>query len=148
MSRKLQINKINFCFLDVSDFERNVRLKKRNTYGADQNMLNWFAWLRMHHQDPQWNPHVNQEDTASIMDFSRLSALKSYEEVAAAKILGTYRSLCTEVYNLSKPNPPEDVYAFYRDHVIKVNGPILGSMCGTGLNQLATLKGDICTSLC
>lgn len=70
-----QIDKINFCLLDVSDFERIGRLKKRNTYGADQNMLNWAAWLRMHHQDPQWTPHVIQEDAASIMDFSRLSAL-------------------------------------------------------------------------
>ncbi|GAJ46897.1 hypothetical protein HE1_01239 [Holospora elegans E1] len=35
-----QIDKINFCLLDVSDFERIGRLKKRNTYGADQNMLN------------------------------------------------------------------------------------------------------------
>lgn len=46
------------------------RLKKRNTYGADQNMLNWSAWLRMHTRDPEWTPHVIQEDAASIMDFS------------------------------------------------------------------------------
>ncbi len=84
-----QIDKINFCLLDGSDFERIQRLKKRNTYGADQNMLNWSAWLRMHHQDPQWAPHVIQADAASIMDFSRLSALKSYEEVANVKILDT-----------------------------------------------------------
>ena len=84
-----QIDKINFCLLDVSDFERIQRLKKRNTYGADQNMLNWSAWLRMHHQDPQWTPHVIQKDAASHMDFSRLSALKNYEEVANVKILDT-----------------------------------------------------------
>ena len=84
-----KIDKINFCLLDVSDFERIGRLKKRNTYGADQNMLNWAAWLRMHHQDPQWAQHVIQEDAASIMDFSRLSALKSYEEIANIKILDT-----------------------------------------------------------
>ena len=84
-----KIDKINFCLLDVSDFERIGRLKKRNTYGADQNMLNWSAWLRMHHQDPEWTPHVIQEDAANIMDFSRLSALKSYEEVANVKILDT-----------------------------------------------------------
>ena len=34
------IDKISFCLLDVSDFEHIGRLKKRNTYGADQNMLN------------------------------------------------------------------------------------------------------------
>ena len=48
------------------------------------------------------------------------------------KTLGTYLSLCTEVYDLSKPNPPEDAYAFYRDYVIKTNGPVLEPMCGTG----------------
>ena len=84
-----QIDKINFCLLDVGDFERIGRLKKRNTYGADQNMLNWSAWLRMHTRDPEWTPHVIQEDAADIMDFTRLSALKSYEEVANVKILDT-----------------------------------------------------------
>src|SRR3989338_1705603 len=39
---------INFCLLEVSDFERIARLKKRNTYGMDQNMLNCASWLRMH----------------------------------------------------------------------------------------------------
>ncbi len=92
-----QIGTINFCLLDVSDFERIQRLKKRNTYGADQNMLNWSAWLRMHHQDPQWTPHVIQEDAVSIMDFSRLSALKSYEEVANVKILDTTELALHEV---------------------------------------------------
>lgn len=36
-----QLSKINFCFLDVSDIERIKRLRKRGTYGADQNMLSW-----------------------------------------------------------------------------------------------------------
>jgi N-acetylglutamate synthase-like GNAT family acetyltransferase len=84
-----QIDKINFCLLDVSDFKRIGRLKKRNTYGADQNMLNWAAWLRMHNQDPRWTPHVIEEDAASIMDFTKLSTLKSYEEVANIKTLDT-----------------------------------------------------------
>ncbi|WP_081257827.1 class I SAM-dependent DNA methyltransferase [Orientia tsutsugamushi] len=47
------------------------------------------------------------------------------------KTLDTYLSLCTEVYDLSKPNPPEDAYAFYRDYAMKANGPILEPMCGT-----------------
>jgi gluconate kinase len=84
-----QIDKINFCFLDVSDFKRIGRLKKRNTYGIDQNMLNWSSWLRMHHQDPQWTPHVIQEDAASIMDFRQFNNLASYKEVANVKILDT-----------------------------------------------------------
>jgi hypothetical protein len=48
------------------------------------------------------------------------------------KKLDTYLSLCTEVYDLSKPNPPEDAYAFYRSYVMKAKGPILEPMCGTG----------------
>ncbi|WPX99858.1 GNAT family N-acetyltransferase N-terminal domain protein (plasmid) [Candidatus Megaera polyxenophila] len=84
-----QIGKVNFCLLDVNDFERIQRLKKRNSYGIDQNMLNWSAWLRMHTRDPEWTPHVIQEDAASTMDFSRLSILRNYEEVANIKILDT-----------------------------------------------------------
>lgn len=84
-----QIDKINFCLLDVSDFERIQRLKNRNSYGADQNMLNWSAWLRMHHQDPKWTPHVIQDTPATIMDFNRLNQLLSYDDVANVQILDT-----------------------------------------------------------
>ena len=56
------------------------------------------------------------------------------------KTLDTYLSLCTEVYELSKPNPPEDAYAFYRDYAVKVNGPILEPMCGTGRFLLPLLE--------
>jgi SAM-dependent methyltransferase len=48
------------------------------------------------------------------------------------KTLETYLSLCSEVYELSKPKSPEDAYAFYRDYAMKANGPILEPMCGTG----------------
>jgi hypothetical protein len=48
------------------------------------------------------------------------------------KTLDTYLSLCTEVYDLSKPKPPEDAYAFYREYAMKAKGPILEPMCGTG----------------
>jgi SAM-dependent methyltransferase len=56
------------------------------------------------------------------------------------KILDTYLSLCTDVYELSKPNPPEDSYAFYRDYAMKANGPILEPMCGTGRFLLPLLE--------
>ena len=48
------------------------------------------------------------------------------------KNLDTYLSLCTQVYDLSKPNPPEDAYAFYRDYAMRAKGPILEPMCGSG----------------
>lgn len=56
------------------------------------------------------------------------------------KQLDTYLGLCTEVYDLSKPNPPEDAYAFYRDYAMKANGPILEPMCGTGRFLLPLLE--------
>lgn len=56
------------------------------------------------------------------------------------KTLNTYLSLCTEVYDLSKPNPPEDDYAFYRDYAMRANGPILEPMCGTGRFLLPLLE--------
>ena len=58
------------------------------------------------------------------------------------KQLDTYLNLCTEAYDLSKPNPPEDAYAFYRDYAISANGPILEPMCGTGRFLLPLLKKD------
>jgi SAM-dependent methyltransferase len=48
------------------------------------------------------------------------------------KKLNTYLSLCTEVYDLSKPNAPDDAYQFYRSYALEVHGPILEPMCGTG----------------
>ncbi|WP_419419433.1 GNAT family N-acetyltransferase [Legionella sp. D16C41] len=48
------------------------------------------------------------------------------------KKLGTYQDLCTEVYELSKPNAPQDEYSFYRSYVLEAKGPILEPMCGTG----------------
>jgi SAM-dependent methyltransferase len=54
--------------------------------------------------------------------------------------LDTYLSLCTEVYDLSKPNPPEDAYHFYRKYVKAAKGPILEPMCGTGRFLLSLLE--------
>ncbi len=46
--------------------------------------------------------------------------------------LGTYLDLCTQVYDLSKPTPPPDAYAFYHTYASRAKGPILEPMCGTG----------------
>ncbi|HAU0263898.1 TPA: GNAT family N-acetyltransferase [Legionella pneumophila] len=48
------------------------------------------------------------------------------------KKLDTYQSLCTEVYDLSKPNAPQDEYSFYRSYAEEAKGLILEPMCGTG----------------
>ena len=86
-----QIDKVIFCLLDVSDFERIQRLKKRNTYGADQNMLNWSAWLRMHHQDPKWAQHVLKEDCWNELSFSSWDQLEAWDRKAFVKIFDTTR---------------------------------------------------------
>ncbi len=52
----------------------------------------------------------------------------------------TYLNLCTQVYDLSKPHPPEDAYAFYRSYVTQSNGAILEPMCGTGRFLLPLLR--------
>lgn len=44
----------------------------------------------------------------------------------------SYQKLCTEFYDIDKPNAPEDALAFYLRYVADVNGPILEPMCGSG----------------
>ncbi|MHA3089549.1 class I SAM-dependent DNA methyltransferase [Legionella pneumophila] len=48
------------------------------------------------------------------------------------KKLDAYQNLCTEVYDLSKPNAPQDAYPFYQSYAVEAKGPILEPMCGTG----------------
>ncbi|CAM2822873.1 class I SAM-dependent methyltransferase [Legionella worsleiensis] len=46
--------------------------------------------------------------------------------------LNSYLNLCTQFYDLIRPNPPADAYAFYRSYAMNANGPILEPMCGSG----------------
>ena len=46
--------------------------------------------------------------------------------------LDSYLSLSTQFYDVIRPKPPEDAYAFYRSYVVDVNGLILEPMCGSG----------------
>lgn len=46
--------------------------------------------------------------------------------------LDTYLDLCTQVYEISKPEPPKDAYDFYLSYAKEANGSILEPMCGTG----------------
>jgi hypothetical protein len=83
------LGKISFCFFDVGDFERVQRLKKRGGYSVDQNMLNWASWLRMHHQDPQWEQRVIIEGGWEGLDHSRWQALKEWDQVARVVVCDT-----------------------------------------------------------
>lgn len=83
------LGKVNFCLLDVDDFERIQRIKKNHAAGSDQNMLNWSSWLRMHHRDPQWIQHVLKEDCWSTLDFSVWDKLSHWDDKAKIKQLDT-----------------------------------------------------------
>lgn len=43
-----------------------------------------------------------------------------------------YRALCTEYYELDKPNPPKDAFECYLRYAEEAQGKILEPMCGTG----------------
>lgn len=89
-----QVCKINLCLLDVSDIERIKRLKQRNTYGADQNMLNWAAWLRMHHTNPQWHQSVIKEDAWKQLDSSCWDTATNWDRLAnVTKLDNTHLTL-------------------------------------------------------
>ncbi len=92
-----QIEKVNFCLLDVNDLERIQRLKNRNTYGADQNMLNWSSWLRMHHQDPSWMQHVLKEDCWLGLYFNVWDQLINWDSRATVTILDTSKAPINKV---------------------------------------------------
>ncbi|HHT0594174.1 TPA: class I SAM-dependent methyltransferase [Legionella anisa] len=56
------------------------------------------------------------------------------------KSVDTYLSLCTQVYELSKPLPPSDAWNFYLSYAREAEGAILEPMCGTGRFLLPMLK--------
>lgn len=80
---------INYCFLDVSDFERVQRLAIDREQEADQSILNWSSWLRMHHVNPHWVPHVITEGAWAGLDFSILSHLSTWDSVANVHYMDT-----------------------------------------------------------
>lgn len=43
-----------------------------------------------------------------------------------------YQKLCTEFYEIDKPEAPAEAYAFYRQFVSQAKGPVLEPMCGSG----------------
>ena len=46
--------------------------------------------------------------------------------------LDTYLSLCTQYYDLDKPDAPDDAFAFYLQYANRIEGKILEPMCGSG----------------
>lgn len=51
-----------------------------------------------------------------------------------------YKSLCTEFYDLDKPDAPEDALKCYLNYAKEAHGDILEPMCGTGRFLVPLLK--------
>jgi SAM-dependent methyltransferase len=51
---------------------------------------------------------------------------------AHAPRVSTYGNLCTEFYDIDKPEPPPDAFDFYLAEAERAQGPILEPMCGSG----------------
>lgn len=69
---------INFCLLDVEDMVRIRRLRTRNPNEPNQDIFNWAAWLRVHHQDPTWTTSVITDEKSDKLDFTNFLTLKSW----------------------------------------------------------------------
>ena len=54
--------------------------------------------------------------------------------------LNSYLNLCTQFYDLIRPQPPGDAYAFYRSYVADADGTVIEPMCGSGRFLLPLLK--------
>jgi hypothetical protein len=46
--------------------------------------------------------------------------------------MNSYKTLCTEFYDIDKPNAPEEALNFYLNYAEKANGPIIELMSGSG----------------
>lgn len=57
--------------------------------------------------------------------------------------MDTYGKLCTEFYDLSKPEAPVDALEFYLRHLYGTDGPVLEPMCGSGRFLIPFLERGI-----
>lgn len=55
--------------------------------------------------------------------------------------LQSYMDLCTEFYDIDKPDAPPVPLAYYRNLIARTGGPVLEAMCGSG-RFLLPLLGD------
>ena len=62
--------------------------------------------------------------------------------------LDTYRKLCTEAYDLSKPEAHANTLAFYLARFAEAAEPVLEPMCGTGRYLIPFLEPDRSVVLC
>ena len=50
----------------------------------------------------------------------------------ADRVLDSYKNLCTQFYDLDKPEPPQPAFDFYWRRFEQAGGPALEAMCGSG----------------
>ncbi|MCD0162009.1 MULTISPECIES: hypothetical protein [unclassified Deinococcus] len=62
---------VRHALLDVGDVERIGRLRTRGDGQDTQDVLNWSAWLRLHHHDPLWRPDVITQGSWPDMQWDR-----------------------------------------------------------------------------
>lgn len=55
-------------------------------------------------------------------------------------MIGNYKSLCTEFYDLDKPNAPADAFEFYSNEILNHPQPAFEPMCGSGRFLIPLLK--------
>jgi SAM-dependent methyltransferase len=58
-------------------------------------------------------------------------------------MIDTYKSLCTEFYDLDKPLAPDDALEYYLNQIQLSSQPVLEPMCGTGRFLLPLLDNGI-----
>ncbi len=58
-------------------------------------------------------------------------------------LMPIYGNLCTQFYDLDKPEPPSDALAFYLRHLEAAQGPALEAMCGSGRFLIPLLERGI-----
>lgn len=63
---------IKICLLDCTDEVRYQRLIERQSYGPNQDIMNWASWLRLHCLMPNWQSHVIIDNAWQDMDFKEV----------------------------------------------------------------------------
>ena len=58
-------------------------------------------------------------------------------------MIDSYKSLCTEFYDLDKPSAPEDALKYYLNEICNSSGPALEPMCGTGRFLIPVLENGV-----
>jgi hypothetical protein len=84
-----KLDQVNLLLLDCTDMERIKRLRKRGTYGVNQDTLNWASWLRMHCHDPQWEQRIIKDDCWEDLSFDRWDLLSSWKTLTKIEIIDT-----------------------------------------------------------